>query len=340
MDDTITFENGAVDNLEDQVERINPHKTVMITDQTIEDIWLDKVRKDIDAETIIIPEGERYKNISTVQNIWKELIELDVTRRSLIIGFGGGVITDLSAFASSTFKRGTFLGLIPTTLIGQIDAAIGGKTGFNFEGKNMIGTFHDPDFVIIDPDLLSTLPEEEVINGFGEILKYGIIDKEIFDILENMNTKRISKDLLKLCISKKIEIVKQDREEKGVRRLLNLGHTVGHGLERESDHCLKHGEAVGLGLLASAILGERRYDFDRDLIKDLLEKFDLPTKYSFEINRVIDNIRNDKKRWFDNNVMVIPKDIGEVKIEPVDISEIKSVLKGLRGRYYDVQFYC
>ncbi len=184
MNEKIAIGKEINRNLPEMVDDISPHKTVIITDSRVKDLWLDEILSRIEAESLVIPEGETNKSLENVKKIWNQLLEMDFTRKSLIIAMGGGMITDISAFISSTFKRGTHLGLIPTTLLSQVDAAIGGKTGINFNGKNMIGTFYEPDFVLIDTHFLETLPREEVKNGLGEVLKYALLSSEIYELVQ------------------------------------------------------------------------------------------------------------------------------------------------------------
>ncbi|MGM0510966.1 MAG: 3-dehydroquinate synthase [Thermoplasmatota archaeon] len=325
--------NGKIDigketrqRLPEIVNDISPHKTVVITDSRVEDLWLNEILSRIDAESIVILEGEENKSLENVKNVWNELLDIDFTRKSLVIALGGGMITDISAFISSTFKRGTKLGLIPTTLLAQVDAAIGGKTGINFKGKNMIGTFYTPDFVLIDPVFMETLPEEEIKNGYGEIIKYSLLTEDVYDLLQERD-ERTNVELIRRCIEFKTEIVQKDLKENDIRRVLNLGHTVAHGIEKMSNYEIKHGEAVSIGLMVNSIIAEDIYDFDATITRELLERFDLPRKHNLSPEEILDLMREDKKNWFDEIVMILPKGIGEVEVKEVN-DEL--ILSGLR----------
>ncbi len=312
--------------LPETVDDISPHKTVIITDTRVDDLWLDDILSLIDAETIVVPEGEENKSLENVKNAWSRLLEMNFSRKSLVIALGGGMITDISAFISSTFKRGTKLGLIPTTLLAQVDASIGGKTGINFNGKNMIGTFYTPDFVLIDPVFMETLPEEEIKNGLGEIIKYALLTDNVYELLQE-NCKRTDEELIRRCVEYKKEIVQKDLKENDIRRILNLGHTVAHGLEKLSNYEIKHGEAVSIGMMVNSLIAEDIFGFDSTLTRDLLDKFDLPSQHNFTPEKLLDSMRDDKKNWFDEMVMILPKDVGEVEIKEVS-DEL--ILSGLR----------
>ena len=318
MDKRITIKQGALRELGKLVSSVSPFKTVVITDNTVEGLWLDDVLEQIDAETIIFNEGEEYKNLETVSKIWDDLLEINFSRESLILALGGGVVSDISGFVASTFMRGTKYGIIPTTLLSQIDASIGGKTGFNFKGKNMIGTFKKPDFILIDPDTLKTLPFEEMRNGFGELVKYGVLNKDIFNVLFELNNVDINIDLIEKCVEYKKKIVREDLMERNTRRLLNLGHTVGHSIERLSDYDINHGNAISVGLYVNSLIGEQLFNFDANITKKMLSKYGLPHTHNFSPEKILSNMKNDKKNWYNEAIMVIPKDVNEMEIMNVE----------------------
>jgi len=324
----IIIEKGSIKKLKSIVDELSPYKTVVITNTTLEKLWLDKILEQISAIPIVIPDGEKFKSLETAQQIWKELIEIGFTRKSLIIGLGGGVITDLAAFVASTFMRGTYLGLIPTTLLAQVDAAIGGKTGVNFEGKNIIGTFYPSNFVLIDPETLKTLPEVEILNGFGEVVKYGILDSRVYEKLKSF--REINEELIRECVNVKLRIVKEDLRESGKRRILNLGHTVGHAIEKVSNYRVKHGFAVAIGLMASALIAEKINGFDSGKVEELLDRFGLPKRHNFEPKELLKAMKIDKKAWYGRLVFILPEDIGKVTIREVDEKIVLAVLEVMR----------
>ncbi|GAB6134766.1 3-dehydroquinate synthase [Thermococcus prieurii] len=266
---------GTLSDLSSLVSELSPYRTVVLTNTTVERLWLGKL-KGIDAEAIVIPDGEEHKNIETVKEIWARLQGLGFTRKSLLIGLGGGVITDIAGFVASTYMRGTMLGLVPTTLLAQVDAAIGGKTGVNFNGKNMIGTFYLPDFVLIAHETLSTLPREELLNGMAEVVKYGVLDGNVHSLLKRLGSvEDIDPELVRACAGVKLRVVEEDLREGGKRRVLNLGHTTAHAIEKLSNYTIKHGFAVSIGLMVAARVGETLYGFDPGKVGELLEKFGL-----------------------------------------------------------------
>ncbi len=324
----IIIGEGSLKKLKKLVEEVSPYKTVVITNTTLEKLWLNEILDQIDAIPLVTPDGEEFKSLNTVEKIWKKLIEIGITRKSLIIGLGGGVVTDLAAFVASTFMRGTYLGLIPTTLLAQVDAAIGGKTGINFEGKNTIGTFYLPNFVLIDPENLKTLPKIEILNGFGEIIKYVILDRNVFNKLNSL--KNLDEELIKECVNVKLKIVKEDLRERGKRRVLNLGHTVGHAIEKVSGYRIKHGFAVSIGLMASALIAEKINGFDSGIVEKLLEKFELPKKHSLDSKKLLKAMKSDKKSWYGKLTFVLPEEIGKVSIENVSERTVLKVLEELK----------
>lgn len=326
MSENIEIGKKITDRLTDMVDDLSPYRTVVITDSTVEDLWLNDILSLIDAETVTIPEGEENKSLEHVKNIWSKLLEMGFTRKSMVIALGGGMITDISAFISSTFKRGTKLGLIPTTLLAQVDASIGGKTGINFKGKNMIGTFYEPDLILIDPVFMETLPEEEIKNGFGEVIKYALLSGDIYDILQE-NDERTDVELIRRCVKFKTKIVREDLRETDIRRILNLGHTVAHGIEKLSNYEIKHGEAVSIGLMVNSLIAEDMYGFDPSLTKEMLDRYDLPRQHDLLPKEILESMRDDKKNWFDEIVMILPKNIGEVEVKRVN-DEL--ILNGLR----------
>ncbi|AHF79878.1 3-dehydroquinate synthase [Thermococcus paralvinellae] len=324
----IIIEEGGIKKLKSIVDELSPYKTIVITNTTLEKLWLDKILDQISAIPIIIPDGEEFKSLETAQQIWKKLIEIGFTRKSLIIGLGGGVITDLAAFVASTFMRGTYLGLLPTTLLAQVDAAIGGKTGINFEGKNIIGTFYLPNFVLIDPETLKTLPKVEILNGFGEVVKYGILDSGVYEKLRSF--REIDEELIRECVNVKLRIVEEDLRESGKRRILNLGHTVGHAIEKVSNYKIKHGLAVAIGLMASALIAEKINGFDSGKVEELLDRFGLPKRHNFEPKELLKAMKIDKKAWYGRLVFILPEDIGKVFIEEIDEKVVLAVLEAMR----------
>ena len=260
-----------------------------------------------DAEVIEIESGEQHKNIEVTANIWRVLAELNATRSSLIINLGGGVITDMGGFIASTFKRGIDFINIPTTLLSQVDASIGGKTGVDLDGlKNLIGVINNPEAVYVDPDFLRTLPKNEIISGFGEIIKHGLIqDKTYWEVIKNIEYKSVADyaQLIYRSIDIKNDIVIDDPTEKNVRKLLNFGHSVGHAIETyslESEFTsLLHGEAIAIGMICESYISYKKRLLKKDELDEIVD-FILPIYPKFIMNeitynRILEIMKNDKK---------------------------------------------
>jgi len=229
---------------------------IFIIDKLVYDLYKDKLQNIISIDHIYLLEAkEENKNLNEIQRIYDFFHENKVNRSTIIYGIGGGITTDITAFAASTYMRGCRLILMPSTFLGMIDAAVGGKTAVNFKGiKNNIGTFYPAEKVIIIPEFLETLPEKEMKNGWTECIKISLIKKsKLFDLLTTDN-EIIIDEIIKLAISLKAEICENDPEDKGKRRLLNLGHTFGHILETISNFEISHGNAVAIGIRAAATL--------------------------------------------------------------------------------------
>ena len=319
---------APLSSLPSLVEPLKPHKVAVLTNTTVEKLWLGRVLEVIEGEPIVIEDGEEYKSIETAVRVWGRLQEIGFTRRSLLIGLGGGVVTDIAGFVASTYMRGTLLGLIPTTLLAQVDAAIGGKTGVNFNGKNMIGTFYLPNFVLIAHETLSTLPPEELQNGLGEVAKYAVLERRVWNLVSKKT--EVTEDLVRECALYKAKVVDEDLREGGKRRILNLGHTAGHAIEKLSSYKIKHGLAVSIGLAVAAKIGEELYGFDSDKVEGMLSNLNLPTRHGFDPDEVLREMRLDKKAWYGRIVYVVPVDIGDVIVEEVSEGVIKRALEATR----------
>ena len=239
----------------------NAKKVTIITDSNVALLYLDKVlhcleNSDYEVNKIIIPAGESSKNISVLENIYLELSKSYISKSDLLISLGGGVVTDLCGFVASTYLRGIKCIHIPTSLIAQVDAAIGGKTAVNLStGKNLVGSFYQPSSVLIDPELLATLPASEISSGMAEVIKYALIkNKTLFDKLYdysgNVLSNKFIDDVIFECVKIKKELVERDEFDGKERMLLNFGHTIGHAVEKYFNYSkYSHGQAVSLGML-------------------------------------------------------------------------------------------
>jgi len=289
--------------------------------------------KGIKTFSCIIPDGEKYKNFDTIKKIFDTLLKEKMDRTSGIIALGGGVIGDMGGFVASTLKRGISLIQIPTTLIAQVDSSIGGKTGFDHPlGKNMIGTFYQPDMVLIDIKKLLTLPHKEFRNGMAEVIKYGIThDSELFSILETKQKEIINRDIMLLkeivsrCVKIKKEVVEEDeKEEKGIREVLNYGHTIGHIIETLTGYSkYSHGEAVAIGMIEESKLALKEgllssEDFER--VEKLIERYELPSSIPDNIKKedMKNYVSQDKKVKKGKIRLPVPTGIGKIIFREVE----------------------
>lgn len=290
-------------------------------------------KKGINPYICIVPDGEKYKNFDTIKKIFDKMLKENMDRASSIIALGGGVIGDMGGFVASTLKRGVSLIHIPTTLIAQVDSSIGGKTGFDHPlGKNMIGTFYQPDMVLIDIKKLLTLPEKEFRNGLAEVIKYGIIhDAELFDILEREKKEitdrniKLLKEIVSRCARIKKEVVEEDeKEEKGIREILNYGHTIGHIIETLTRYSkYSHGEAVAIGMVEEARLAKKEGflpDEDFKRIESLIEKYGLPFSVPKDIKTADMKkcVFQDKKVRKGKIRLPVPTKIGKIVTREVE----------------------
>ncbi len=286
-------------------------------------------------DVITIPPGEKMKTQETVDRIIGQLLEIEVDKDCMIVGIGGGVVTDIAGYVASIYKRGTRLALVPTTILGMVDAALGGKNGVDVGFyKNMIGTVYQPEIIFFDYSFLQSLPVKEWVNGFAEIIKHACIaDKTLFAMLERYNLHQFQSDisLLASLIERNVEIkmgiVQRDEYENADRRLLNFGHTVGHAIENL--HHLDHGHAVSIGMVAACNLSEKINDLhfsDGARVIKLLAHYHLPVDIETDHEEVFNVLKMDKKRQGEVLHFVLLNSIGDAEARPVNISYLKENL--------------
>ena len=317
--------------MNDKLKRIiaNASKVFILTDENVAPFWLPETEYWLGCEEaveIVLKPGERHKNMTSVQRIWKTLMRYHADRNALLINLGGGTITDLGGFAASTYKRGIKFINVPTTLLAMVDAAIGGKTGIDFGGgKNQIGTFAEAEDVIVNPVFLETLPPREILSGLTEMLKYGFI---VDDNLLKINLENYRQYIFR-CGEIKRGIVAQDPIEKGLRKILNFGHTLGHAIEshcQTTDYPLLHGEAVALGMVGSLWLSVKQCGLDEQVLKDyekklpiLLSKAEIALTDA-DVEPIMDYLAHDKKNQGDKPQFVLLESVGNpvwnVEVEP------------------------
>jgi 3-dehydroquinate synthase len=287
---------------------------------------------------IQIPSGETHKQMETVMKIYRELVRREADRSSFLVGVGGGVTTDLAGFIASTYLRGISFGFISTTLLGQVDASIGGKNGVDLDGyKNMIGTIRQPSFIWCDLSLLPTLEKREYVAGIAEVIKYGAIrDARFLSYLKDHLPGLLELDpgILEKVVTTsaaiKVEVVQKDEMESDLRRILNFGHTFGHAIERALK--VLHGEAVATGMVMAArlshVLGFLSSN-DADLIHQLVSAAGLPGNLQADPDAIFENIRKDKKKQGDTIHFVLLEGLGNAQIKTIPLNDLKPMLHDL-----------
>ena len=315
-------------------------KVAIVTNTTVSALHLETLKSKIDADelfVVTIEDGEAFKNLATVETILNELFEHKLDRKSLLIALGGGVVGDMTGFTASLYQRGIGFVQVPTTLLAQVDASVGGKTGVNNSyGKNLIGAFYQPEAVYIDTEFLKTLPEREFSAGIAEIVKMAVMfDKEYFDFLmeADFKNKEVLEKAIQRSVELKAEVVNLDEKESGIRAVLNYGHTFGHVVENETNYTTYlHGEAVAIGMMminALAVELEMMSQEEMDLITSFLKRHNLPTTYEIQdVDRFYDKLFLDKKAANNKLKFILPQGIGGHLIRD-DIPEavVKKVLK-------------
>jgi 3-dehydroquinate synthase len=309
-------------------------RVIVVTDDTVRLHYFGLISQ---FEHITIREGEGAKSLETVGMVYSELIRRGADRTTMLVGIGGGIVTDITGFVGATFMRGVDFGFVATTLLAQVDASLGGKNGVNVGGyKNMAGTFCQPKFVICDVTMLSTLPDREFRAGFAEIIKSAIISNPIlFKDLESARLELFRCDygaleaVVRATIKIKLDIVSKDERESGLRRVLNLGHTIAHAVESRPNCQYNHGEAVAIGLIAIADMARRNnliHPDDANRIVGLCRQYNFEMGY-IAVNNLIASIAKDKKRENDKLHLIVPRAIGRVEDMAVTLDELEQMFK-------------
>jgi len=345
---TISLGDGLLDRLTRLLDESGaPRRRFVVSSPLVWRFHGQRFAAAADAEAIIVPDGERFKQLPTVSRVYDALIRANADRASTLITFGGGVIGDLAGFAAASYLRGIALVHVPTTLLAQVDSAIGGKVGVNHAlGKNLIGAFHQPLAVAVDPELLSTLPRREFRAGLYEVVKYGVIASQpLFDRLTSSlpsifkREPSLLADIIEESCRIKAEVVSADEREAGPRRALNFGHTIGHALEAITKYKrFRHGEAVAYGMLAAAALATARGALstsDRDALRELITRMGpLPAVADLSATEAVEAAARDKKVVGGRLHFVLPTSIGATTtVTDVTEDELKQATEaiGLRA---------
>src|SRR5258708_10139139 len=316
--------------LEKLVDRAH---TVIITDEHL----FGKHQKRFGGwNTIVISAGEQFKVQATVDSIIGQLIEFGADRKTFLVGVGGGVVTDLTGYVAAVYMRGLSFGFVPTWILAMVDASVGGKNGIDVGVyKNLVGTIRQPEFLLYDYSRLKTLPKEEWVNGFAEIIKHAAIkDAALFRELEKNKLTLYQKDkaalakLIRRNVAIKAAVVEKDEFEHGERRLLNFGHTLGHAIENLYE--LSHGQAISIGMVAACMISEEVTPFtDTDRVMSTLKKYGLPTLAEFDPKEVMAVLRMDKKKVKDSMNYVLLNKIGQGIVKVIPITELDKLLQSI-----------
>lgn len=337
-------------NLQDAGKRVSQaarsKRAVIVTNPTVAKHYLDPLEKSLEraeftVSVVKIPDGEQYKTLETVETVYNRMVDERVDRSALLIALGGGVVGDLAGFVAATYMRGIDFVQVPTTLLAQVDSSVGGKVGVNLKkGKNLVGAFYQPKLVVIDTAVLGTLPARELKAGIAEVIKYGIIwEKGFFAFVERNLEKLMRLDpavlekVIGVSCSIKAQVVEEDERERGLRAILNFGHTVGHAIEAVTAYKkYLHGEAISIGMACAARIALKLGMLDKETlfrIENLLCRAGLPVKAEkLNEDQVIKHLSLDKKVKSGKLHFVMPHEIGRVTIsEEVPESLIRNVLK-------------
>lgn len=323
----IVIQKGIINTLVHEIKNLFKGKKIfIITDKNVDKFYGNLVLNNLinsgyDVKKLVLKPGEETKNFSTLPLVYDELLNFKFTRSDLIITLGGGVIGDLGGFVASTYLRGVAFVQCPTTLLAQVDSSVGGKVGVDLDkGKNLVGSFYHPKKVVIDPEVINTLSDRVFNDGMAEVIKYGCIrDKEFLGNLINYSNKKEVMNnieyIIHNCCKIKKEIVEKDEKDMGQRMLLNFGHTIGHAIEQYFNYTkYTHGEAVAIGMYEITKLSEElgiTKIGTKEVIKDILIKYQLPYELTIDINELTETMKLDKKNLENNINLIFLKEIGE-----------------------------
>ena len=309
---------------------VSGNKIAIIIDSTVYTLYgdvLDEYLSEFTVHKCVVLSGEQNKNFDNYYKLINRLAELKFNRNDAIITFGGGVVGDLGAFVASTYMRGISLISVPTTLLSMVDSSVGGKTAIDLPaGKNLCGTFYQPDAVFINVDFLNTLPKREVLSGMGEVIKYAFLDNSVsYDLIK----QGVTEQLIYNCLKIKANVVEKDEKESRLRMILNLGHTVGHAIETLSGYTISHGECVAKGIKYAINVSQRVFEFSDDkkqCLLNLLSASGVDLTSNYDIKDILNQIKSDKKAG-DNYVnFAVIEDVGSVKIVKLYYDEIENYL--------------
>jgi len=317
-------------------ELTGPTKAALITDDKVDRLWSERITVSLKSAGFVvsrhvIPNGEVSKNIENYIKILGFLSDNKLSRSDTLFALGGGMVGDIAGFAASTYLRGIRFVQIPTTLLAMVDSSVGGKTAVNLDsGKNQAGTFFQPDLVVCDPELLSSLPDDIFRDGCAEVVKYGVIaDGRLFDMLKGPIEPQLE-EVIERCLTIKSRLVYEDELDTGPRQLLNFGHTFGHAVEKCSGYAVTHGKAVAIGMVMAAHIAEKMGICSSDCcrkIENMLTSFELPHKTGLSGTELLNAIISDKKRSLEEITLVLPEEIGSCVLKKTPVKDLGSVME-------------
>lgn len=331
---TVRIQSGLLDRAGDAVKKYCKNGVcTVVTDDIVDALYFERLQKSLQSEGIrvekfVFPNGENSKNATTYLSLVNFLAEKKLTRSDPLIALGGGVVGDLCGFAAATYLRGVPFIQIPSTLLAMVDSSVGGKTAIDLAaGKNLVGAFYQPSLVLCDIDLLDTLPPEIFADGCAEVIKYALLrDASLFSYLMEKGTAFDREKVVATCVAMKRDIVEQDEFDSGCRQLLNLGHTVGHAVEKCSAFGVSHGSAVAIGMYLVAEYAAKNGMCEAEVpskIREILQKFSLPTDMEYPLVLLYETMLSDKKRSGDTITLVLPQKIGESSLHKMAIAKLK-----------------
>lgn len=312
-------------------------KVCIVSDSNVFPLYGNTVTQSLESSgfavsSFVFPAGEASKNTATFLSLLNTLAQLHLTRTDLIIALGGGVVGDLAGFAAACYLRGIRYVQIPTTLLAAVDSSVGGKTAIDLDtGKNLVGAFYQPSLVLCDTDTLNTLPQDVFRDGCAEVIKYAVLyDPELFGLLSQHRLNFDREDVITRCVMWKKKVVMEDEFDTGARMMLNLGHTIGHGVEARSDFTLSHGMSVAIGMAIVARSAAASGFCSReccDILVDLLNSFGLPTFTDYSAEDIYHYTLSDKKRSGGTVSLILPRSIGCCEVVPTKIEELKAFIQ-------------
>ena len=326
----ITVGSGIIDKASEYMN-LN-RKVFIVTDTGVPKEYSEKIKLQSENAVIFtVQQGEISKSLSTMEKVLQGMLDFGMSRSDCAVAVGGGVVGDLTGFAAATYMRGIDFYNIPTTLLSQVDSSIGGKTAVNLGGvKNTVGTFYQPKHVLIDTDTLKTLPKRHVFAGLAESIKMSLTsDAELFSLFENektLDSENIENVIVRSLMIKR-SVVEKDEKENGLRKILNFGHTLGHGIEAEEElHGFYHGECVALGMIPMCS------DSVRERLVPILKKFNLPTEYNGDLDDALSFVIHDKKCRGDSVEAIFVDKVGEYQIKKISVPDFSKLIKERLGR--------